>query len=182
MCHMLHKAGDPGKLKYLFLGDYVDRGIYSVEVVLLLMSLKLYFPTTVYLLRGNHESRNMTEHFTFREETLTKYDEEVFELFMEFFDSMPLAATIEQKYFVTHGGIGPELKKLEQINKINRFQETPLEGIFCDLLWADPAEDDKAASTTFQENDERECSYYFGKKSAKKLLDANKLMTIVRAH
>lgn len=60
--------------------------------------------------------------------------------------------------------------------------ETPLEGTFCDLLWADPCDDDAANSISFKENEERECSYYFGKKSAKKLLEANKLMTIVRAH
>jgi serine/threonine-protein phosphatase 2B catalytic subunit len=48
------------------LGDFVDRGIYGTEVMLLLMSLKINYPQNVILLRGNHESRSMTENFTFR--------------------------------------------------------------------------------------------------------------------
>ncbi len=58
----------------------------------------------------------------------------------------------------------------------------PLEGIFCDLLWSDPLPDDIANSKDYMDNDERECSYLFGKKPAKKLLDSNNLMTIVRGH
>lgn len=91
----------------------------------------------------------MTEHFTFREEAITKFDEETYELFMDLFDAMPLSATVENKYFVIHGGIGPELKKIDTINKIDRFQETPLDGTFCDLLWADPADDEKAKVVSF---------------------------------
>lgn len=57
-----------------------------------------------------------------------------------------------------------------------------MDGIFCDLLWADPLGDEVATSKDFIDNEERECSYYFGKKPTKKLLDANNLMTIVRGH
>jgi serine/threonine-protein phosphatase 2B catalytic subunit len=66
LCHMLDKAGPPSDMNYLFLGDYVDRGIYGVEVLLLLFAIKINYPKNVILLRGNHESRNMTENFTFR--------------------------------------------------------------------------------------------------------------------
>ena len=135
---MISKAGEPGTINYLFLGDYVDRGILGIEVVLFLFALKLNEPKSVVLLRGNHESRNMTESFTFREEVLDRYDVEVYEQFMEVFDALPIAALVAKKYLAMHGGISPDLVKLDQINQINRFQEIPLDGIFCDLLWADP--------------------------------------------
>jgi len=152
LCHMLDKAGPPPKLNYLFLGDYVDRGIYGVEVLLLLMSIKINYPSNVILLRGNHESRNMTENFTFREEVITRYDLDMYNVFMELFDSMPLACIVDGKYFSMHGGISPQLVNLNQIEKINRFQEVPLEGIFCDLLWADPLPDDRASESEFFDN------------------------------
>ena len=182
LLNMMQKAGEPGSINYLFLGDYVDRGILGIEVVLFLVSLKLCEPKTVILLRGNHESRNMTEAFTFREEVLEKFDLEVYELFMDLFDALPVAALIAKKYLAMHGGISPDLQKIEQINEMNRFSEIPLEGMFCDLLWADPLEDEKATQYNFLENPERECSNYFGKKPVKKLLKRNKLLSIFRGH
>lgn len=101
---------------------------------------------------------------------------------MELFDTLPIACLVAKKYLAMHGGISPDLKKLEQINEINRFEEVPLDGIFCDLVWADPMDDDQAIVGTFSENNERECSNYFGKKPVKKLLKRNKLISIFRGH
>ena len=77
MIHMFEKVVDQRNLpnsNMLFLGDYVDRGNYSIEVCIFLYALKINYPGEVMMLRGNHESRAMTEHFTFREEVLRKYD------------------------------------------------------------------------------------------------------------
>jgi serine/threonine-protein phosphatase 2B catalytic subunit len=149
MLNMISKAGEPGTLNYLFLGDYVDRGIMGIEVCLLLFAIKLNYPKNVVMLRGNHESRNMTEAFTFRVEVLERYDAEVYDLFMEAFDALPISALVAKKYLAMHGGISPDLHKLEDINKIDRFTEIPLDGIFCDLLWADPMDDEKAIGGEF---------------------------------
>jgi len=164
------------------MGDYVDRGIFSMEVVILLFSLKINYPSSLVLLRGNHECRNMTQHFTFREEAIKKYDEDVYKLVMEVFDALPLAAIVNKKYFAVHGGISPDLKKIESLEKINRFKEPPTEGLFCDLLWSDPLDDQAALDYDYKDNDERECSYLFGKKPVKKLLEKHDLMSVVRAH
>lgn len=103
-------------------------------------------------------------------------------MIMESFDSMPLACLINDKYLAVHGGISPELKKLDMIQKIKRFRETPLDGLFCDLLWSDPCDDEQAATVDYIDNDERECSFVFGKKPCRKVLEANNLMSVVRAH
>ena len=95
----------------LFLGDYVDRGDFSIEVLIYLFSLKINYPNDVVLLRGNHESRAMTEHFTFRDEVLDKYDEdlELYDLFMESFDCMPISCDVNGDYLCMHGGVSPDL-------------------------------------------------------------------------
>lgn len=92
-----------------------------MEVMLLLLSMKINFPGTFVLLRGNHECRQMTISFTFRQETILKYDQEVFEAFCSLFDYMPLSCIINGKFIAVHAGISPELKSLTDLNKINRF-------------------------------------------------------------
>lgn len=182
---MLNKAGSPGSVNYLFLGDYVDRGIFGIQVILLLLSLKINYPKKIILLRGNHESRCMTENFSFRQEVLETYNEFVYNAFMEVFDSMPLACVVDDKYLAMHGGISPSLEKIEEIQKINRFQEVPLHDcLMCDLLWADPMKDEIATTSKdrFMPNDDRDCSYFFGLKPTKKLLRKNKLISIIRGH
>jgi serine/threonine-protein phosphatase 2B catalytic subunit len=149
MVKMLDVGGSPETTKYLFLGDYVDRGSFSVEVVLLLFSLKLNFPGTIFMLRGNHECRQMTAFFNFRAECLYKYDLDTYELFMN----------------------------------LHRFTEPPRVGLFCDILWSDPVEDEKGHTTQkFLNNDVRGCSYFFGQSATNAFLQRNKLLSILRAH
>ena len=94
LVHLIEKAGDPSVLNYVFLGDYVDRGIYSLECIILLLAMKIQHPTRIHMLRGNHETRTMTEYFTFREEVLEKYDNEVYDNLLQLFNTMPLVAIV----------------------------------------------------------------------------------------
>jgi len=137
----------------------------------------------VYMLRGNHECRQMTTFFNFRAECLYKYDQEIYDLIMDSFDLMPLACVINGKFIGVHGGLSPELKTLDDINKVDRFKEPPKQGLFCDLLWADPVDnEDGICENIFRMNDVRGCSYFYGNEAVGKFLEQNNLLSLIRAH
>ena len=132
------KFGKTNK-KFLFLGDYVDRGAHGPEVVAYLFALKIRFPDMVYLLRGNHETRECTTDYNFREQMLSKFDEETYEAVIDGFQQLPLAAMVNGEYIALHGGISSRLQSFGQINEIERNCEPEIEeSLFNDILWADP--------------------------------------------
>lgn len=82
---------------------------------------------------------------------------------MESFDLIPLACIINGKFIAIHGGISPELKSLDDLNKIDRIREPPRVGIFCDILWADPVDNPQGRlDVVFKNNEVRGCSYFYG--------------------
>jgi len=177
-------GGAPGEKRYLFLGDYVDRGHFSCECVFLLFSYKILFPDAFFLLRGNHECRHLSEYFTFKTECKIKYSVALYDLFMKSFDCLPLAAVLNKQYLCIHGGLSPELHTINDIRKIDRFREPPPFGPMCDLLWADPTEDfgSERNSDHFSENTTRGCSFFFSFAASCQFLRDNQLLSIIRAH
>eukprot|EP00921_Rhytidocystis_pertsovi_P024855 GHVQ01040027.1.p1 GENE.GHVQ01040027.1~~GHVQ01040027.1.p1 ORF type:complete len:425 (-),score=71.39 GHVQ01040027.1:247-1521(-) len=142
LMQLFRVGGLPGDKNYLFLGDYVDRGYYSVESVCLIAAFKVRFKDRVTLLRGNHESRQITQVYGFYDECFRKYgNPNVWRYLTDAFDYLPLTAVIEHKIFCDHGGISPDLPTLDSIRTLDRVQEVPHEGPMCDLLWSDPGDD-----------------------------------------
>ncbi|KIV86268.1 serine/threonine-protein phosphatase 2B catalytic subunit [Exophiala sideris] len=177
-------GGDPAETRYLFLGDYVDRGYFSIECVLYLWALKIWYPNTLWLLRGNHECRHLTDYFTFKLECKHKYSEKVYDACMDSFCALPLAAVMNKQFLCIHGGLSPELHTLEDIKSIDRFREPPTHGLMCDILWADPLEEfgQEKTGEYYVHNHVRGCSYFFSYPAACNFLEKNNLLSIIRAH
>lgn len=139
MKELFKVGGDCPGTNYLFLGDFVDRGYYSVETIQLLLALKVRYPDRITLIRGNHESRQITQVYGFYDECNRKYGScDVWRLCTEVFDYLSLSALIENKILGVHGGLSPAISSLDQIRTIDRKIEVPHEGAMCDLLWSDP--------------------------------------------
>jgi len=163
--------------RFIFLGDFVDRGYFSLETFTLLMCLKAKYPDRIVLVRGNHESRQITQVYGFYEECQQKYgNASVWKACCQVFDFLVLAAIVDGTVLCVHGGLSPEIRTIDQIRVVARAQEIPHEGAFCDLVWSDPEDIDTWAVSP------RGAGWLFGDKVATEFNHVNGLTTIARAH
>ncbi|QIW99109.1 hypothetical protein AMS68_004627 [Peltaster fructicola] len=166
-----------GNQNFVFLGDFVDRGYFSLETFTLLMCLKAKYPDRITLVRGNHESRQITQVYGFYEECQQKYgNASVWKSCCQVFDFLALAAIIDGRILCVHGGLSPEIRTLDQIRVVARAQEIPHEGAFCDLVWSDPEEVDTWAVSP------RGAGWLFGDRVSSEFNHVNNLQLIARAH
>ena len=166
----------PPETRYLFLGDYVDRGRNSVEVIALLFALKCKYPKHIYLLRGNHETQTVSRSYGFLRECTAKYMTTLFAEIVFVFRALSIAAVVGDAIFCVHGGISPELKRLEDFAKLWRPKEV-VWGVFSDMLWSDPSLDVE----WFAPNS-RGVGYLFGLNAVNAFLEQNNLQVMIRSH
>lgn len=172
-------GGQPPETSYLFMGDYVDRGSYSLETFLLLLALKIRYPERIWLLRGNHESRQVTQVYGFYDECYRKYGSiNIWRDCCEVFDTLPIGALLDGKVLAIHGGLSPSLHTIDEIrSRIDRFQEVPPDGPFSDLLWSDPEEGIKGFAVS-----SRGAGYLFGEDALVEFNHRNGIELLARAH
>ena len=170
-------GGFPPDKNYIFMGDYVDRGKQSIECICLLLCYKIKFDENFFILRGNHECGSINRIYGFFDECKRRYNVKLWKSFVDLFNCLPIAASIDDKIFIVHGGLSPELKTVEQIQKIMRPTDVPEEGLLCDILWSDPDEN----ASGWGAND-RGVSVTFNEKVLKNFLEKNELDLLCRAH
>ena len=174
---LFRTGGYPPDTNYIFMGDFVDRGHYSLETLTQLLLFKAKYPEKITLLRGNHESRQITQVYGFYDECMTKYgNANPWKYCCKLFDYMTIAAIIDGSILCVHGGLSPEIKTIDQIRLIERNQEIPNKGAFCDLVWSDPEEVDSWAVSP------RGAGWLFGAKVVNEFCEINDLSLICRAH
>lgn len=177
LIRIFSKCGFPPASNYLFLGDYVDRGKQSLETILLLLCYKIKFPENFFLLRGNHECAQITRQYGFYDECKRRTNLKTWKLFVDTFNTLPIAAIVASKIFCVHGGLSPVLNSMDEIRNIRRPTDVPDFGLLNDLLWSDPAD-----SPNQWEDNERGVSYCFNKVAINNFLNKFQFDLVVRAH
>jgi len=170
-------GGDIKEQRYIFMGDFVDRGHHSVETLQLLLCYKARYPDKITLLRGNHECRQVTQVYGFYDECFRKYGSaNAWKYCTEVFDYFVLASVIDGRILCVHGGLSPVISTIDQIRLLERNQEIPHEGPFCDLMWSDPEDIETWAVN------QRGAGWLFGSKVTSQFNRLNNLELICRAH
>ena len=171
-------TGFPPESRYVFLGDYVDRGPFSIEVVTFLFALMCTYPDSVTMLRGNHEFKLSTMLFTFRDEVLRRYPPSVANGFFDAFAWLPLAAVIDDHTFCMHGGIPDDLEGLHEIASIERPIADVTNKLVEQILWGDPSKFGTNDSSSFG----RGRGHVFGARAVDNFYAKTKLSWIIRGH
>lgn len=174
------------KNPYLFNGDIVDRGSFSIECILLLLSLKLLYPQHMYISRGNHETHTMNQMYGFKGECQHKYSQDVYKFFTQVFQVLPLAHCLigrdsenkpVSRVLVMHGGLfSQDNVRLEDIRKIDRNKQPPNDGLMCEILWSDPMPANGRVVS------KRGIAIAFGPDVTKEFCEINNLNYIIRSH
>ncbi|KAG0546537.1 hypothetical protein BDA96_01G002800 [Sorghum bicolor] len=172
-------AGFPPRSKYLFLGDYVDRGEQSLETICLLLAYKVRYPEHLFLLRGNHECAYINRIYGFYDECKRRYSVRLWRIFSDCFNCLPVAALVGARILCVHGGLSPHLRSLDQIRRLPRPCDVPDQGLLCDLLWSDPSPLDSGG---WADNEDRGVSCTFGADVVADFLRSHDLDLVCRAH
>ena len=187
--------GDINVMQYIFLGDFCDRGLYSLETVLLLFALKIKYPNFIYLIRGHHEDKNINELYGLGQECKERLNDDInkensiFNLINKVFDYLPFGVIIDGTTLLIHGGIGCSIEKLDDINNINRpisvvHDVKNIEELHViDLLYSE-YDDNENNYNVNNERDKMKKGFIvkYGKKRLDSFLNNNNINLLITAH
>jgi len=186
------RRGDIFSMNYVFLGDFVDRGNYSCDVICLLFSLKILYPSKIFLVRGNHEDRLMNVNYGFHADCVRKFGnegEDIWERVNDVFEFLPIAALVEGQILCIHGGIGDTISTLDDLRGIPKpiqvvgevNANTPKQDrMILDALWSDPTDNDSVLGVHLSPRGKNTCR--FGPDRVQAFNQRNGLKLIIRAH
>ena len=175
---ILEHFGKPPQTNYLFLGDLIDRGNFSFETIFCIYYMKSQYPNNVYIIRGNHEFEEICSSYGFKNELNVLFPRtNIFQDFIDSFSYMPFGAILNSSYFCVHGGIGPNVKTIEDISKISLPLHHLYGGIPEEIIWSDPSDE----TTTFAPSP-RDAGYLYGIDAVSSFLNQNHLKAIIRGH
>ncbi|KAL4002432.1 Serine/threonine-protein phosphatase PP1 isozyme 1 [Acanthocheilonema viteae] len=185
LLRIFQQCGRPPYERYLFMGDYVDRGPNSLEVICLLLLMKISFPAKMFLLRGNHECSLINQAYGFRDELEERFQngDLLWIKFQDLFNWLPFAARVDKRILCMHGGLSPKMTNLDGLRHLKRPVDPIDDSIEVDLLWSDPD-----ANMSNEPNDPyfrpslRGISHHFNQKAVLAICQQYKLDFIVRAH
>jgi protein phosphatase len=151
LLRFLRDLGHPATTPYLFLGDYIDRGSFSIETLIVLLMMKVLYPTSIFMIRGNHEFEEpCVPHTDFQAEMSSLYSSDLLPPTIgQLFAYMPLAANIADYAFAVHGGVSPSISSIHKIFEIARPLACFRPKIVEEMMWSDPSSEivDIAPST-----------------------------------
>ena len=178
LLRVLKNHGLPLQHKYLFLGDIVDRGEFSLETSVIVFILKFLYPESVYIIRGNHEFDSLASQYGFLSELQEVYhDQSIYDAFMDVFSVMPFSAVVDNSIICVHGGIGPKLTNINQLASLERPMADFDAPVVSDLVWSDPSDRVQTYGPS-----PRGMGCRFGRDSAALFLKCVKKKVIVRGH
>lgn len=167
----------PPTTHYLFLGDIVDRGPFSIECLTLILVLKVLYPDYIHVIRGNHEFESVSTFGGFFEQINSLYHRSnLFAQMMSTFNQMPLSAKIGPMLCL-HGGISPDLSSLDQIKSLQRPIQAYSDPLVCSILWSDPSQETQSFIAS-----RRGTGFYFGQEPLFRFLENNQLTCLIRGH
>jgi diadenosine tetraphosphatase ApaH/serine/threonine PP2A family protein phosphatase len=178
LIRLLVQFGFPPTTKYVILGDFVDKGQFSVHTAVYLLALKCRFPRSFYLIRGNHEFDEVNRIFGLFAEIREDFQTtDLHTALNNAFAHMPIAIRLNGDILCVHGGIGPDFVSLSQLADISKPIRAFGNPIIDAVMWSDPLD-----GVVFQRNTKRNKGFVFGEEALADFLARNKLRMVIRGH